>query len=62
MGRSRIRKVTESDLTAIYAWLCDEKARAIDGNFLCNWNLTLEQYRAGRLLVYIDSATETPFS
>lgn len=59
-GRSSIRRSTEADLQAIHAWLSEEKSRGVPGNFLCNWSLTEAKHREGRLLVYVDGASQLP--
>lgn len=58
--RSRIRKATVADLAAIHAWLIDQEAENVPGTFLCNWELTEKCHKEGRLLVYIDGASEQP--
>ena len=59
-GKSGIRKSTDADLQAIHAWLVDQETRNIPGTFLCNWELTEKCHREGKLLVYIDGASEQP--
>ena len=53
-GESRIRKSTDADLRAIHTWLVDQDARNIPGTFLCNWEVTKEMHKKGKLLTYID--------
>jgi GNAT superfamily N-acetyltransferase len=55
-----IRKSTQLDIDAIHAWLEDEEARRVEGNFLCNWNLTLQKHRTGKLLVCANRLTGEP--
>lgn len=47
-------------MAAIHKWLVTQEAQEIPGTFLCNWNLTMECHREGKLLVYIDGKTATP--
>lgn len=60
MTKSNIRKSTDADVEAIRRWLAEEKSQDIEGNFLCNWNLTLKAHSEGKLLVYIDPANGEP--
>ncbi|HEU0153173.1 MAG TPA: GNAT family N-acetyltransferase [Arenimonas sp.] len=55
--RSSIRRSTDRDLAVIRAWLEDEDARELPGNFLCNIEVIEECHREGELLVYCDGAT-----
>jgi N-acetylglutamate synthase-like GNAT family acetyltransferase len=57
MTESNIRKSTDADIKAIRQWLAQEESQEIDGNFLCNWNLTFEAHSEGELLVYVDPAS-----
>jgi GNAT superfamily N-acetyltransferase len=50
--KSSIRKSRDQDVEDIYKWLVAENERGEAGNFLCNWNLTKEQHKEGRLFVY----------
>jgi hypothetical protein len=38
----------------------EEEFQDIEGNFFCDWNLTLDAHSEGRLLVYIDPANGEP--
>jgi GNAT superfamily N-acetyltransferase len=62
MERVRVRRATKADLAAIHVWLKDEKARAVPGNFLCNWSIIEKAQKQGRLLVYIDPASSQPIA
>ena len=59
-NRSSIRRSTDSDLEAIHKWLIEEDERDVQGNFLCNWNLTKNCHEDGELLVYFDGKTQLP--
>lgn len=58
--RSSIRRSTEADLDAIHAWLIEEEAAEVHGNFLCNWSWLERAHRDGELLVYVDGKTRLP--
>lgn len=60
MQRFVVRRSTESDIRAIHAWLLDERRRGIEGNFLCNWNLTLDCHKRSDLWVCADSESGEP--
>jgi len=60
--RSSIRRSKHADLEAIRAWLTEEKAQGVHGNFLCNWSWIERAHRDGELLVYIDGRTGLPLA
>ena len=60
MTESNIRKSADADIKAIRRWLEQEESQGTEGNFLCNWNLTLDAHSEGELLVYIDPASGEP--
>lgn len=41
-------------MAALHQWLLDQEQGDIPGNFLCNWELTLDAHRKRKLLVYVD--------
>lgn len=55
-----IRVSTAADLAALHAWLVDEQAREVEGNFLCNWKLTVRAHNDRRLAVYVDPDSGVP--
>lgn len=55
-----IRFSTDPDVQAIHAWLVEQQQQKIAASFLCNWELTVEKHKQGKLLVYIDEATGEP--
>lgn len=57
---STIRWSTEKDISAIHAWLVEEKAKDVHGNFLCHWSATKESHEEGRLLVFVDGLSRIP--
>lgn len=58
--RSSIRRSTRSDLDAIHAWLVEEEAQDVHGNFLCNWSVIQSCHCDGKLLVYVDGSSGLP--
>lgn len=54
-----IRWSTDEDVHQIRRWLEEEDRLGIDGNFLCNWNLTVESHQEGKLLVLVDETDGT---
>lgn len=58
--RSIIRPSTNEDAIAIHSWLLQEEANGVQGNFLCNWNLTEECHKEGSLLVFVDGPSQEP--
>lgn len=58
--RSSIRRSTDQDLAFIHAWLMEEDAQGVHGNFLCNWRVIEDSHTNKELLVYIDGTIGQP--
>lgn len=52
-----IRRCRPADLQAILAWLKEEEALEIEGNFLCNLSIIERAYHEKELLVCVDGTT-----
>lgn len=59
-GRSSIRRSTDADIEFIHSWVIEEDALGIPGSFLCNWSLTEECHREGKLLVFVEGKSGFP--
>jgi GNAT superfamily N-acetyltransferase len=53
-----IRRSTDRDIRAIHKWLSDDAQSGVE-NFLCNWDLTKKSHKEGKLIVYVDSKSDT---
>lgn len=58
--RSSIRRSTAADVRPIHDWLVKEEASGVDGNFLCNWDITKKHLEERRALVYVDGVSRVP--
>lgn len=55
-----IRKSTDIDLRIIHAWLLEQDKKNVLGTFLCNWDLTEQKHKDGKLIVYFDNQIKEP--
>jgi GNAT superfamily N-acetyltransferase len=55
-----IRWSKNHDMQPIHDWLREENRLEVHGNFLCNWNLTMQCHEEGLLLVLIDEIEGIP--
>ncbi len=57
---NHVRQSTGADVKAIHEWLQEQAAAGMHDTLACNWRLTNKCHEEGRLLVYIDPASQTP--
>jgi GNAT superfamily N-acetyltransferase len=55
-----VRHSTDADVATIHEWLQEQDEAGVHGTFNCNWALTKKSHDEGRLLVYIDPASQAP--
>lgn len=52
---SKVRQATVADMDVVYAWLTDQEKQGGHDSLLCNWSLTMNEFRRVGALVYDDA-------